>query len=95
VHLNLGKTLEKLNRNQEAVPALLTALRLDPNLAEAHYQLARVYQKLRLTEDSHREFAAAQRLQKQRLEEHESLLKASGLRGDPTQGLGLLPTHEK
>jgi tetratricopeptide (TPR) repeat protein len=95
VHVNLGKALEKLNRNQEAVPAFQTALRLDPNRAEAHYQLGRVYQKLRRTEDSRREFDAAQRLQKQRLEEHESLLKASGQRGDPTQGLGLSLTDKR
>jgi tetratricopeptide (TPR) repeat protein len=93
VHLNLGKALEKLNRNEEAVLALQTALRLDPNRAEAHYQLARVYQKLKRTDEFHRELEISQRLQKQKLEEEESLLKASGSRGDPTQSLGLVPSR--
>jgi len=62
-------------------------LRLDPDWAEARYQLARVYQKLKRNADFQHELDLSRRLQKQKLEEQESLLKASGSHGDPTQAL--------
>jgi hypothetical protein len=48
---------------------------------------------LKRTDDFHRELELFQRFQKQRLDEQESLLKASGSRGDPTQELGLSPVR--
>ena len=41
---NLGIALEDLGRRTEATQAYKTALELDPNLAEAHFNLAHVYQ---------------------------------------------------
>jgi tetratricopeptide (TPR) repeat protein len=42
---NLGVVLEDLHRPQEAIQAYARALAADPNLAEAHYNLARLYEK--------------------------------------------------
>jgi tetratricopeptide (TPR) repeat protein len=42
---NLGVVLEDLRRPREAVQAYARALAADPNLAEAHYNLARLYEK--------------------------------------------------
>jgi tetratricopeptide (TPR) repeat protein len=41
---NLGIALEDLGRRSEAAQAYRTALELDPQLAEAHYNLANLYQ---------------------------------------------------
>jgi tetratricopeptide (TPR) repeat protein len=42
---NLGIVLEDLHRRSEAIQAYTRALAADPNLAEAHYNLARLYEK--------------------------------------------------
>jgi tetratricopeptide (TPR) repeat protein len=42
---NLGVVLEDLHRPREAIQAYARALAADPNLAEAHYNLARLYEK--------------------------------------------------
>jgi Flp pilus assembly protein TadD, contains TPR repeats len=84
VLLDLAKALEKLNRDEEAIQYFQGALKLEPESAEAHYQLARVYQKLRRQVDFERELETAQNLQQKKLKRQESLLKASGVRGDPS-----------
>jgi tetratricopeptide (TPR) repeat protein len=42
---NLGVLLEDLKRESEALRAYREALALDPNLADAHFNLARLYEK--------------------------------------------------
>ena len=42
---NLGVLLEDLEREAEALHAYREALALDPNLADAHFNLARLYEK--------------------------------------------------
>jgi len=66
---------------------LQEALRLEPSRAETHYLLARVYQRLKRTADFQRELELSQKFQKQKLEQDQSLLEATGSHGDPTQGL--------
>ena len=57
-----GKALEKLNRDTEAARAYEACLRVDPERADAHYRLARVYKKLKRSDESARELATAKRL---------------------------------
>jgi tetratricopeptide (TPR) repeat protein len=80
-----GKALEKLNRDTEAARAYEGCLRVDPERADVHYRLARVYQKLKRSDESVRELATAQRLQKEKREEQVTLMRASGAHGDPTR----------
>lgn len=87
---DLGKALEKLNRDTEAAHAYEACLRVDPDRADAHYQLARVYKKQKRSNESARELAIAKRLQQTKRMEQETLLQASGAHGDPIrQGEGL------
>lgn len=83
--LDLGKALEQLNRDSEAVRAYQGCLRADPERAEAHYQLARTYKKLKRTADFEREIAVAQKLRQEKRESGESLVRATGSRGDPSR----------
>jgi hypothetical protein len=53
--------------------------------------LARVYQKLKRMEDFRRELRI---FQSQKLEQQESLIRATGARGDPTRKLDLMPGRE-
>ena len=92
--LDLGKALEKLGRDEEAAHAYRACLRVDPNRSDAHYQLARVYKKLKQPAEFQRELALAQKLQQEKREREESLLKASGARGDPVQQLRLAPSSK-
>ena len=80
-----GKALEKLNHDNEAARAYEGCLRVDPDRADVHYRLARVYKTLKRSDDSARELATAQRLQKEKREEQETLMRASGAHGDPTR----------
>jgi tetratricopeptide (TPR) repeat protein len=80
-----GKALEKLNRDIEAARAYQGCLRVDPERADVHYRLARVYKRLKRSDDYVRELATAQRLQKEKREEQETLMRASGAHGDPTR----------
>ena len=80
-----GKALEKLNRDPEAARAYEGCLRVDAERADVHYRLARVYKKLKRSDDYVRELATAQRLQKKKREEQETLMQASGAHGDPTR----------
>lgn len=83
--LDLGKALGQLNRDLEAVRAYEACLRVDPERADAHYQLARAYKKLKRTADFERELALAQKLQHKKREGEESLLQATGSHGDPSR----------
>jgi len=80
-----GKALEQLNRNAESAQAYEACLRADPGRADAHYRLARVYKKLNRPGDERRELATAKSLQQRKRDEQETLMQATGARGDPTQ----------
>jgi len=92
--VDYAKALEKLGRYEEAVPQFEEAIRLDPTHAEPHYLLARTYQKLKRTDDFHRELDLAQQVHAEKRFEDESLFGASGNRGDPARGLGLVPPSQ-
>jgi tetratricopeptide (TPR) repeat protein len=80
-----GKALEQLSRDAEAAHAYEACLRIEPERADVHYRLARIYRNLRRSEESAREFATARQLQLTKHEEQETLLQATGARGDPTR----------
>jgi tetratricopeptide (TPR) repeat protein len=61
-HLQLGILLSEQRRFDEAIPSLAEAVRLDPNLGQAHYRLAQAYQRTGQKELAAREFAAFERL---------------------------------
>jgi tetratricopeptide (TPR) repeat protein len=61
-HLQLGILLSEQRRFGEAIPSLVEAIRLDPNLGQAHYRLAQAYQRTGQKELAAREFAEFERL---------------------------------
>ncbi len=93
VRIDLRRALEKLNRDEEAVRAYQASLRIDPRRADAHYQLAQVYKKLKRPAEFRKELELAQKIQKEKRELEETLLKATGERGDPTAQMGLSPSR--
>ena len=44
-HYNLGVALQDLGRREQAIQAYQTAVRVDPEFADAHYNLAQLYEK--------------------------------------------------
>lgn len=93
--LDLAKALGKLGRYQEAIPQFQEAIRLDSTRGEPHYLLGQTYQKLKRMDDFRRELALAQKAQSEKRAEQESLVGASGTRGDPARGLGLVPSNQR
>jgi tetratricopeptide (TPR) repeat protein len=61
-HLQLGILLSEQRRFDEAIPSLVEATRLDPNLGQAHYRLAQAYQRTGQKELAAQSFAAFERL---------------------------------
>ncbi len=61
-HLQLGILLAEQKRFDEAIPSLVEAIRLDPNLGQAHYRLAQAYQRTGQKELAAQSFAAFERL---------------------------------
>jgi Tfp pilus assembly protein PilF len=61
-HLQLGILLSEQKRFDEAIPSLVEAIRLDPNLGQAHYRLAQAYQRTGQKELAAQSFAAFERL---------------------------------
>lgn len=61
-HLQLGILLAEQKRFGEAIPSLVEATRLDPNLGQAHYRLAQAYQRTGQKELAAQSFAAFERL---------------------------------
>ncbi len=59
---NLAVVLEDLNREAEAIAAYREALALDPQLADAHFNLARLYEKAKDPKASLRHLLAYRRL---------------------------------
>jgi tetratricopeptide (TPR) repeat protein len=62
VVFNLGVLLEDLGREADAIAAYREALALDPQLADAHYNLARLYEQARNSKASLRHLLAYRRL---------------------------------
>src|SRR5208283_5979798 len=85
--VDLAKALDKLGRYEEAVTQYQEAIRLDPTHSEPHYMLARTYQKLKRMDDFRRELELSQKVQSEKRAEQDSLVGASGARGDPGRGL--------
>lgn len=71
VRLALGKLDYRLNRFPEAAEQLQRAIELNPNLAEAHSELAEVYRRLKRSDDSHAERAISKRLNDTKKEQAE------------------------
>jgi tetratricopeptide (TPR) repeat protein len=91
-----GKALEQLSRDAEASHAYEACLRIEPDRADVHYRLARVYRNLKRSDESTREFATARQLQLNKHEEQETLLQATGARGAPTRyGAGPQPDSNR
>jgi DNA-binding transcriptional MerR regulator len=63
---NLGVLLEDMNRRQAAMEAYTAALRDDPDLADAHYNLALLYRKAGRGKDAIRHLARYRRLTRTR-----------------------------
>lgn len=72
-YLNLGVTERSLNRQGEAEAHLREAIRLDPNLAIAHFQLGNVLEDAGQTKAAISEFQAAARLDADYAEPHYAL----------------------
>jgi predicted Zn-dependent protease len=56
-HFHLGKTLAALNDLNAARAEIETAITLDSNKPDFHYQLAQIYRRLGETEKSNAQFA--------------------------------------
>lgn len=59
---NMGVVLEDLERESEAIAAYHAALVLDPSLADAHFNLARLYERARDAKASFRHMLAYRRM---------------------------------
>ena len=70
--LLLGSVLAEQGERSESIAQLSEGVRLRPQSAEAHYQLARVYVRLRKTEDAQRELAAFKQLSDAQKEKRET-----------------------
>ncbi len=62
----LGKTLGKLGREAEAIKALNQAIRDDPDYAEPHYLLSRIYLNQGREEEAGKEMRIFQELRQKR-----------------------------
>ena len=62
----------RAERWPQAASEFERAIRLDPQSAEAHYQLARVYVRLKRTDDAQRELAAFKQLSDAQKEKRET-----------------------
>ena len=74
-YLNLAITQQFLNRLADAERNLREAIRLDPNLAKAHFQLATVLEDLARPEDALSELGEAARLDSTYPEPHMALAR--------------------
>ena len=64
LHFNRAIALEDQGRRAEALAAYNASLRLDPDLADAHYNAARLHEALGDARKAVRHFSAYRRLQR-------------------------------
>ena len=82
-HAGVCRVLVIQERSSEALAHCETAVRIDPELREAHYRLSRLYQQLGRTEDAHREMALFRTLDEEAHRQAQYFLGAK--MGMPTQ----------
>ena len=85
--LQKGKELYRNDQDVEAVEAFQAALKLDPDLAEAHFRLGLGYEALGKQEDAESEYKKAVASFKKYLEEHEDDAEAHYDLGQTYAGL--------
>ena len=86
--LDKGKELYRNDQDAEAVLAFLEAIRLDPDLAEAHFRLALGYESLGKREDAEAEYKKAVEAYKKYFEENENDAEAHYALGQTYANLG-------
>jgi Flp pilus assembly protein TadD len=86
--LDKGKELYRNDQDAEAVLAFQEAVRLDPNLAEAHFRLALGYESLGKREESESEYKKAVEAYKKYFEENENDPEAHYALGQTYANLG-------
>ncbi|HID65019.1 MAG TPA: tetratricopeptide repeat protein, partial [Anaerolineae bacterium] len=72
-HLELGRSYMETGRWDEAIAELETAIRLDPDLAEAHFRLGNVYAQRGELDKAAEEFKAIIRLNERDAAAHSNL----------------------
>ena len=85
--LDKGKELYRNDQDEEAVQALVEAVRLDPNLAEAHFRLGLGYESLGKREEAEGEYKKAVEVYKKYLGEHPDDAEAHYALGQTYAGL--------
>ena len=86
--LDKGKELYRNDQDAEAVLAFLEAIRLDPDLAEAHFRLALGYESLGKREEAEAEYKKAVEGYKKYFEENENDAEAHYALGQTYANLG-------
>ena len=85
--LDKGKELYRNDQDAEAVLALMEAVRLDPDLAEAHFRLALGYESVGKQEEAETEYKKAVEAYKKFLEENPNDAEAHYALGQTYAGL--------
>lgn len=84
-YLNLAITLQILNQPAEAEANLRQAIQLDPSLAQAHFQLGNVLERMGRTQDAISEFRQAAQLDPAYPEPHFALARLYRTTGQDSQ----------
>jgi Flp pilus assembly protein TadD len=86
--LEKGKELYRNDQDAEAVQALSEAVRLDPDLAEAHFRLGLAYESLGKSEESQAEYKKAVEAYKKHFEQNHDDAEAHYALGQTYANLG-------
>ncbi len=86
--LDKGKELFRNDQDAEAVLAFMEAVRLDPDLAEAHFRLGLGYESLGKREEAEAEYKKAVETYKKYFEDHEDDAEAHYALGQTYANLG-------
>ena len=86
--LDKGRELFRNDQDAEAVLAFMEAVRLDPDLAEAHFRLGLGYESLGKREEAEAEYKKAVETYKKYFEEHEDDAEAHYALGQTYANLG-------